>query len=187
MSIALLGHQGTQAWPGWALLMRGRSPLGRSSRYLALMTQTVLTRIDNVLSVDAVLIPAYDVPMPLSYHLTHWVLMTPYGDRDLDQHWLRRWLDAWASVSHMHKNGCSSWCECSFLITSNLFQFAFCLTLNVRVPSYLDLTRSISWLLMPWLLVSPGHQQPWYWLCRICKSWSYLRKDFKYMCQINVE
>ena len=123
MSIALLEHQGTQTWPGWALLMRGRSPFGRSSRYLALITQTVLTRIGNVLSVDAVFIPAYDVPMPLSYHLTHWVLMTPYGDGDLDQHWLRRWLDAWASVSRMHKNGCSSWCECSFLITSNLFQF----------------------------------------------------------------
>ena len=38
------------------------------------------------------------------------------------------------------------------------------LTLNVRGPSYLGLTRSISWLLMPWLLTSPGHQQPWYWL-----------------------
>ena len=34
------------------------------------------------------------------------------------------------------------------------------LTLNVRGPSYLSLTRSISWLLMPWLLTSPGHQQP---------------------------
>ena len=34
------------------------------------------------------------------------------------------------------------------------------LTLNVRGPSYLGLTRSISWLLMPWLLTSPGHQQP---------------------------
>ena len=38
------------------------------------------------------------------------------------------------------------------------------LTLNVRGPSYLGLTRSISWLLMSWLLASPGHQQPWYWL-----------------------
>ena len=61
------------------------------------------------------------------------------------------------------------------------------LTLNMRGPSYLDLTRSITWLLMPWLLTSPGHQQPWYWLCWICTSWSYLRKDFKYMCHINVE
>ena len=61
------------------------------------------------------------------------------------------------------------------------------LTLSVRGPSYLGLTRSISWLLMPWLLTSPGHQQPWYWLYRICWSFSYLRKDFKYLCHINVE
>ena len=60
------------------------------------------------------------------------------------------------------------------------------LTLNVRGPSYPGLTRSISWLLMPWLLTSPGHQQPWYWLYRICRSFSYLRKCFKYLCQINV-
>ena len=39
---------------------------------------------------------------------------------------------------------------------------------------------------MPWLLTSPGHQQPWYWLYRICWSFSYLRKNFKYLCQINV-
>ena len=37
---------------------------------------------------------------------------------------------------------------------------------NMRRPSYFRLTRSISWLLMSWLLVSPGYQQPWYWLCR---------------------
>ena len=61
------------------------------------------------------------------------------------------------------------------------------LTLNVRGPSYLGLTRSISWLLMPWLLTSPGHQQPWYWLCRIGGFLSYLRKDFKYLRRINVE
>ena len=36
------------------------------------------------------------------------------------------------------------------------------LTLNVRGQSYPGLTRSISWLLMPRLLTSPGHQQPWY-------------------------
>ena len=54
-------------------------------------------------------------------------------------------------------------------------------TLNVRGPRYLGLTRSISWLLMPWLLTSPGHQQPWYWLCRIGRFLSYLRKDFSYL------
>ena len=60
------------------------------------------------------------------------------------------------------------------------------LTLNVRGPSYLGLTRSIPWLLMPWLLTSQGHQQPWYWLCIICRFWSYLRKNLKYLCHINV-
>ena len=29
---------------------------------------------------------------------------------------------------------------------------------------------------MPWLLTSPGHQQPWYWLCRIDRSSSYSRR-----------
>ena len=61
------------------------------------------------------------------------------------------------------------------------------LTLNVRGPRYLGLTRSISWLLMPWLLTSPGHQQPWYWLCRIGRFLSYFRKDFNYLRRINVE
>ena len=61
------------------------------------------------------------------------------------------------------------------------------LILNVRGPSYLGLTKSISWLLMPWLLTSPAHQQPWYWLCRIGRFLSYLRKDFNYLCHINVE
>ena len=49
------------------------------------------------------------------------------------------------------------------------------LTLNVQGPCYLGLTRSISWLLMTWLLTSPGHQQQWYWLYRICWFLSYLR------------
>ena len=61
------------------------------------------------------------------------------------------------------------------------------LTLNVRGPGYLGLTRSISRLLMPWLLTSPGHQQPWYWLCRIGRFLSYLKKDLNYLRRINVE
>ena len=58
------------------------------------------------------------------------------------------------------------------------------LTLNMREPSYLGLTRSISWLLMLWLLTSPGHQHPWYWLYGICRPFSYLRKDFKYLSNV---
>ena len=29
------------------------------------------------------------------FHLTHWGLVTPFGDIDLGQHWLRWWLVAW--------------------------------------------------------------------------------------------
>ena len=76
----------------------------------------------------------------------------------------------------------------SVAMDKNFEKFRYSLlTLNVRGPSYLGWTRSVSWLLMPWLLTSPGHQQSWYWLCRICRSWSYMRKDFKYLCHINVE
>ena len=57
----------------------------------------------------------------------------------------------------------------------------------VRGLSYPGITKSISWLLMPWLLTSPGHQQPWYWLCKIGIFHSYLRKDFNYLRRINVE
>ena len=61
------------------------------------------------------------------------------------------------------------------------------LTLKVRGTIYLGLIMSISWLLMPWLLASPGHQQPWYWLCRICRSLSYSKRNFNYLCLISVE
>ena len=50
-------------------------------------------------------------------------------------------------------------------IVKSIFLNENVLTLNVWGRSYLGLTRSISWLLIPWLLTSPGHQQPWYWLC----------------------
>ena len=55
------------------------------------------------------------------------------------------------------------------------FVWIHLLTPNVQGLSYLSLTGSISWLLMAWLLVSPGRQQPWYWLYKISKSWSNTR------------
>ena len=57
----------------------------------------------------------------------------------------------------------------------------------MRGQSNLGLTSSISWLLMPWLLTSPGHQHPWYWPCRIGRSLPYFRKYFNYMCHVNEE
>ena len=46
--------------------------------------------------------------------------------------------------------------------------------------------RSIPQLLMLRLLVSPGHQQPRYWLYRINVSWSSMREDFKYLPHLNI-
>ena len=69
----------------------------------------------------------------------------------------------------------------------NPLMYALILTIDVREPSYLGLIMSISWLLMPWLITSPRHQQPWYWLCRMGSFLSYLRKGFIYMFRINAE
>ena len=79
------------------------------------------------------------------------------------------------------------------VIFKSIFLYGYCcitvskINLNMRGPSYLGLTKSISWLLMPRLLASPGHQQPWYWLCRIDRPLPYLRKDFNYPCHISLE
>ena len=105
---------------------------------------------------------------------------------DLCMIFIKHW-NQWAFSGHW-----SIYCQykqCSLADTVGTFftKVRVTLTLNVRGLSYLGLTRSISWLLMPWLLMSPGHQQPWYWLYRICRSFSYLREDFKYLCHINVD
>ena len=46
---------------------------------------------------------------------------------------------------------------------------------------YLGKSRSTPWLLMPWQCKEPGHQQPWYWLCRIQGSSFSVRKNFNYL------
>ena len=67
------------------------------------------------------------------------------------------------------------------------YQIMKSLTLKVWGQSYPSLTWSISWLLMSWLLVSPGHQQPWYWPCKLDRPLSSIRKDFYYLCHASVE
>ena len=104
------------------------------------------------------------------------------------------------NTAHAHKLWftCLKTAEYSIVLKSSLICQWVCtndsystakenLTLHVRGPSYLSLTRSISWLLIPWLLTSPEHQQQCYWLYRLCRYFSYSRNDFEYMCQINVE
>ena len=63
-----------------------------------------------------------------------------------------------------------------------MFQTILVLTLEY-VRNTCTCTWSIPWLLMPWLLMSLGHQQPWYWLCKTetwGRSLSPMWKDFNY-------
>ena len=48
-------------------------------------------------------------------------------------------------------------------------------------------TRSIPWMLIPWFLLSPGHQQPWYWLHWINTALSSIREDINYIHHLLVE
>ena len=45
--------------------------------------------------------------------------------------------------------------------------------------------RTIPWLLMTWLLTSPGHHQQWFWLCRI--NMSSARKVFYTWYPVNIK
>ena len=51
-------------------------------------------------------------------------------------------------------------------------------------PEYSGIPRLIPLVMMPWLLASPGHQQP-YWLCRIHKSLSSMKQNFNNINCIN--
>ena len=41
--------------------------------------------------------------------------------------------------------------------------------------------------LMPWLLASPGHQQPWYWSYKIDEFLSYMMNCFNSLCHLSIE
>ena len=59
--------------------------------------------------------------------------------------------------------------------------YTWCLTLSVLILEYSRRTRSVPWLLMAWMLSSPGP----HWLCRINRSLSSIRMDFKGMHSLN--
>ena len=58
-------------------------------------------------------------------------------------------------------------------------KLVYILSFLVLKPEYPGQSRSVSWLLMPWHLASPGHQLSWYRPCRIKGSLSSVRKDFQ--------
>ena len=61
------------------------------------------------------------------------------------------------------------------------------LTLLVQKLEYSGITMSRAWLLIPGLLVSPGHHHPWYLLWEMNRSTASRRKDFKYLHLLNIE
>ena len=61
------------------------------------------------------------------------------------------------------------------------------LSLLLLKLEYSGRTGPIPWLLMAWLLVSPGHQQPWYWPCTINMFLSVRRKNFNNLCHLSFE
>ena len=66
-----VGPQAAQARPEWTMLMQGRSLLGQSSRYLAMMTRPVLTKRFKAWSKIVILIPVYGILISLqSRHLS---------------------------------------------------------------------------------------------------------------------
>ena len=80
----------------------------------------------------------------------------------------------------IHVTGfCSVWdgtlfCEPSVIVSKKLI-------LMVLKLEYFGKGMTIAWLLMPCTHALPGHQQPWYWLCRINRSLSFMGKEFNYL------
>ena len=48
-------------------------------------------------------------------------------------------------------------------------------------------TQYTAMMLMPWLLVSPCHQQPLYWLHRLNRSLSFMKQHFNYQHVLSVQ
>ena len=71
-----------------------------------------------------------------------------------------------------------------FKIVFNVGVFGVCLAFRELKPDYSG-TGSILCLLLHWLLVLPGHQEPWQWPCRIAKSLSSMSIDVNFVCHLN--
>ena len=67
------------------------------------------------------------------------------------------------------------------------FEMPLCPLWRHRNVEYFRRARSIPWLLMPWLLELPCHQQQQYWLCRLNRSLSSMRWNFKQLNHLSVK
>ena len=58
--------------------------------------------------------------------------------------------------------------------------------LNLQIPDYFRQNFSIAWLLIPWPLALPGHQEQWYWLWDIGRSFYLTRPSILNICTPSV-
>ena len=102
----------------------------------------------------------------------HWASMCSDKSAEI---WIWIWIK-WRSCFGKYIRNCFDiWQQThTWVFPANMYH----LTLLVLKLEYSGINWSIPWLLMTWLLVSPGHQHPWYWKCRIIMSLSSMRKDF---------
>ena len=72
-----------------------------------------------------------------------------------------------------------TWCRSMALGTRTNFQLEILSKSSISaIYKFRENVLESSWNVsetLPWLLALPGHQQPWYWLCRIGRPLSYLR------------
>ena len=71
-----------------------------------------------------------------------------------------------SDIGHLHM-ACFSLFSKSVAIRGSQWHNAVKSIRSVRSPNNSWQTKWISWLLMPWILASPGYQQPWYGLCEL--------------------
>ena len=91
--------------------------------------------------------------------LTHCGLVTPYGGRDLSQHWLRQWLVAWRHQAITWTN-----VDLSSLRSSDVHLRA--ISLEISQPSASKISLKIIFLGFYWNF--PGVNELTFYVCHCC-------------------
>ena len=93
-------------------------------------------------------------------------------------------LDVWVINSHNSEVVVISTCKHWLRLWQVIVVMKPKLTLRVLKPG---ITRSMPWLLMPWLNVFLGYQQSWFGLFRVNRWLCLTKKNFTYLCHLNVK
>ena len=128
---------------------------------------------------DVWLVPFHNSGTTFNWHLAHCVQLFMYSPRNA----------LVFNCEYIFKVGLTKRPQISHVCLVNMPSSSLCFRLTL-LPLKLDYSCrswSIPWMLMPWLLVSPGHQQPCYWLCIINSYLPFTSKDFKYLCHVSVK